>query len=77
VGAVPDLGGLRTITDTPDFLTEAGSDHPADVLSWSALAEPDRVRGEKRASVSPKPTRVSTSLLPSYSLIAGGTAIAW
>jgi hypothetical protein len=29
---------------------------------------------KKRASVPPKPTSVSTSLLPSYSMIAGGTA---
>ena len=59
---------------TADLLTEAGSDHPSDVLSCSAFAEADRVRCEKACLSLAETHSVSTSLLPRYSLIAGGTA---
>jgi hypothetical protein len=59
---------------TADFLTEAGSDHPSDVLSCSAFAEPARVRCGKACLGLAETHSVSTSLLPRYSLIAGGTA---
>lgn len=59
---------------TADFLTEAGTEHPSDVLSCSAFAEPARVRCEKACRGLAETHSVSTSLLPRYSLIAGGTA---
>ena len=59
---------------TADFLTEAGSDRPSDVLSCSAFAEADRVRCEKACLGLAETHSVSTSLLPRYSLLAGGTA---
>lgn len=59
---------------TADFLTEAGSDHPSNVLSCSAFAEPARVRCEKACLGFAETHSVSTALLPRYSLIAGGTA---
>ena len=57
-----------------DFLTGAGRDRPSDVLSCSAFAEADRVRCEKACLSLAETHSVSTSLLPRYSLIAGGTA---
>jgi hypothetical protein len=57
-----------------DFLTGAGSDRPSDVLSCSAFAEPDRVGCAKACLGLAETHSVSTSLLPRYSLIAGGTA---
>ena len=57
-----------------DFLTGAGRDRPSDVLSCSAFAEPDRVGCEKVCLGLAETHSVSTSLLPRYSLIAGGTA---
>ena len=58
---------------TADFLTEAGSDHPSNVLSCSAFAKPARVRCEKACLGIAETHSVSTALLPRYSLIAGGT----
>ena len=59
---------------TADFLTEAGSEHPSNVLSCSAFAEPAHVRCEKACLGLAETHSVSTALLPRYSLIAGGTA---
>lgn len=59
---------------TADFLTEAGSDHPSDVLSCSAFAKPYQVRCRKACLGLAETHSVSMSLLPRYSLIAGGTA---
>jgi len=59
---------------TVDFLTEAGSDHPSDVLSCSAFAKPYHVRCRKACLGLAETHSVSASLLPRYSLIAGGTA---
>jgi hypothetical protein len=59
---------------TADFLTEVGSDHPSDVVSCSAFAKPRKVRCRKACLDLAETHSVSTSLLPRYSLIAGGTA---
>jgi len=59
---------------TADFLTEVGSDHPSDVVSCSAFAKPRQVRCRKACLDLAESHSVSTSLLPRYSLIAGGTA---
>jgi hypothetical protein len=59
---------------TADFLTEAGSDHPSDVLSCSAFTKPRNVRCEKACRDLAEIHSVSASLLPRFSLIAGGTA---
>jgi hypothetical protein len=59
---------------TADFLTEVGSDHPSDVVSCSAFAKPRQVRCRKACLGLAESHSVSTSLLPRYSLIAGGTA---
>lgn len=59
---------------TADFLTEVGSDHPSDVVSCSAFATPRHVRCRKACLDLAETHSVSTSLLPRYSLIAGGTA---
>jgi hypothetical protein len=59
---------------TADFLTEAGSDHPSDVLACSAFTKPYQVRCRKACLDLAETHSVSTSLLPRYSLIAGGTA---
>jgi hypothetical protein len=59
---------------TADFLTEVGSDHPSDVLACSAFAKPRDVRCEKACLGLAETHSVSATLLPRYSLIAGGTA---
>ena len=59
---------------TADFLTEVGSDHPSDVVSCSVFAKPYHVRCRKECLGLAETRSVSTSLLPRYSLIAGGTA---
>jgi hypothetical protein len=59
---------------TADFLTESGSERPADVLSCSAFGRPDDVRCQKACLDLAESHSVSTALLPRYSLIAGGTA---
>jgi len=59
---------------TADFLTEVGSEHPSDVVSCSAFAKPHDVRCRKACLGLVEAHSVSTSLLPRYSLIAGGTA---
>jgi len=59
---------------TAEFLTEAGSDQPSDVLSCSAFAKPYHVRCRKACLDLAETHSVSTALLPRYSLIAGGTA---
>jgi hypothetical protein len=59
---------------TADFLTEVGSGHPSDVVSCSAFAKPRHVRCRKACLDLAETHSVSTSLLPRYSLIAGGTA---
>jgi hypothetical protein len=59
---------------TADFLTEVGSGHPSDVVSCSAFAKPRHVRCRKTCLDLAETHSVSTSLLPRYSLIAGGTA---
>ena len=57
-----------------DFVTAAGSDRPSDVLSCSAFEEPDHVRCQKSCLGLAETHSVSATLLPRYSLIAGGTA---
>ena len=59
---------------TADFLTEVGSDHPSDVVSCSVFANPHHVRCRKECLGLAETRSVATSLLPRYSLIAGGTA---
>lgn len=59
---------------TAEFLTDAGSDHPSDVLSCSAFEKPYHVRCQKVCLGLAETHSVSMSLLPRYSLIAGGTA---
>jgi hypothetical protein len=59
---------------TADFLTEVGSDQPSDVVSCSAFAEPHHVRCLKACLGLAETHSVSASLLPRYSLVAGGTA---
>jgi hypothetical protein len=59
---------------TADFVTESGSDHPSDVVSCSVFAKPRHVRCRKECLGLAETRSVSTSLLPRYSLIAGGTA---
>lgn len=59
---------------TADFVTEVGSDHPSDVVSCSAFAKPHQVRCLKACLGLAETRSVSASLLPRYSLIAGGTA---
>lgn len=59
---------------TADFLTDAGSDHPSDVLSCSIFAKPYHVRCQKACLGLAETHSVSMSLLPRYSLISGGTA---
>ena len=59
---------------TAEFLTEAGSEQPSDVLSCSAFAKPYHVRCAKACLGLAETHSVSTALLPRYSLIAGGTA---
>ena len=59
---------------TAEFLTHAGSDHPSDVLSCSVFEKPYHVRCKKACLALAETHSVSMSLLPRYSLIAGGTA---
>lgn len=59
---------------TADFLTEAGRDHPSDVVSCSGFAQPQRVTCKKACLELAGTRTVSTTLLPRFSLIAGGTA---
>ena len=59
---------------TADFVTGAGSDRPSDVLSCSAFEKPDQVRCQKSCLGLAETHSVSATLLPRYSLIAGGTA---
>jgi len=59
---------------TADFLTRAGSNQPSDVLSCSAFEKPYHVRCQKACLGLAETHSVSMSLLPRYSLIAGGTA---
>jgi hypothetical protein len=57
-----------------DFSTEAGSEHPSNVLSCSAFANPRDVRCAKACLDLAETHAVSMPLMPRYSLIAGGTA---
>ena len=59
---------------TADFLTEAGSDHPSDIVSCSAFAQPEHVTCKKACLELAGTRTVSMTLLPRFSLIAGGTA---
>ena len=59
---------------TADFVTVAGSDRPSDVLSCSAFETPDHIRCQKSCLRLAETHSVSATLLPRYSLIAGGTA---
>ena len=59
---------------TAEFLTEAGQDHPSDVLSCSAFTEPLNVRCAKACRGLAEAHSVSATLMPRFSLIAGGTA---
>lgn len=59
---------------TADFMTEAGSDHPSNVLSCSAFSDPARVLCEKACLGFAGTHSISTVMLPRFSLIAGGTA---
>jgi hypothetical protein len=59
---------------TADFVTAAGSDRPSDVLSCSAFEKPAHVRCQKACLGLAEAHSVSATLMPRYSLIAGGTA---
>jgi hypothetical protein len=59
---------------TAEFMTETGSDRPSDVLSCSAFTEPRNVRCEKACIGLAEAHSVSATLMPRFSLIAGGTA---
>jgi len=56
------------------FLSWPGADHPDDVVSCSAFAEPQRIRCKKACLAMAHTASVGTPVVPRFSLIADGVA---
>jgi len=59
---------------TAAFLSWPGVDHPDDVVSCSAFADPGRIRCKKACLAMAHTASVGTPVVPRFSLIADGVA---